>query len=619
MARQGAVAAATPAATPRRSKRQRNEEPSAEKPRRAADAAADAEAGAGAKAGAEVGAGAGAGAVTADAAGAAPTLLDRETVEQAAAALLAHRAAHAAKAGAGADILDASEDMVSVVVSLKRAPRMAEMMPRVAELAHPLYKAGEDDVCFFVKDPQREVKDLLEREGVAAVTKVLAVSKLEKRYGTHEGRRELAQLYDLFLVDDRVVKFMPRLLGNVFVKGKKMPLTVRMGSDKSVVKGIERAMRSTSFQMSRGTTMNVKVARASFSTTEIADNVEKAVQSVSAALPGEFGAIQALFIKTSASPSLPVHFSAPEAKDFAPTKEDANAKWEADRLQRKRDRARMAVAAKEEKLKARSAAKKVKKEQKRAEKFAAARTQKEAKAEAKRKRIAEEDGEDSDAIAEAIQVSFAAGEAEFELSDDESSDTGDDSGNDSGDDGGRDGEAAVDAGEAPLPMPIVPAKRNRAQRRKETSDRPLVRSAKETTEKPEGGEPRALKETKKEAGKPAPKKKAKKDSEAPSEKTPTKANIRNRSEEKPSSKRQSEKTPAKANIRSGSEEKPSSKRARKAGDAIVEKAAEAANQKSKSRKDSDEAETANAAGKDCAADAPSAKKRHRSKKTKQSA
>jgi ribosome biogenesis protein UTP30 len=457
-------------ATPRRSRRQRNEEPSAEKLKKARTPAM---------------------APAPDTLAAAASMLDRETVLQAAQALLAHRTQHQGRqagrsGGDGEDVLEANEDWVSVVVSLKRAPKRACLKPRTIPLLHPLFKEGEDDVCFFVKDPQRDIKDLLAEKGVRSVTKVLGVTKLSKRYGTHEGKRELAQLYDLFLVDDRVAKMMPRLLGNTFVRGKKMPLVVRM--DRDVPGGIAKALRSTSFQVSTGTTCNLRVAKASFSAEEIADNVESAVQGVAAALPGEWGAFQGLYIKTMASPSLPIFAGIPEAKDFVPTKEEAEAKYGADRLKRKKERAKCA---------------KMETAKKTLEAKLARAAEKKKKKEGGRVVLGDDESEeDSEEIEKAILESFEAGDAESDS--DEVADGVDRDGSDSDAEeaDAEDADAGVveeeDSEEEAEVIAKVPSKRKKTRARKETSNRPLVRRGKAQD------------------GAPAPKKKVKRDVDAPS-------------------------------------------------------------------------------------------------------
>jgi ribosome biogenesis protein UTP30 len=261
----------------------------------------------------------------ASAAASAPKL-DDETVQQACAALLAHHAARDRsdddEEAVPGDEED-EEDVVSVVVVLKRAPKRATFKPRAVPLAHPLYKAGEDDVCFLVKDPQRLVKEHLADRGVTSITKVMGVEKLAKRYGTHEGRRELAQLYDLFLVDDRVMRMMPRLLGTTFIRAKRMPLPIRMERD--IPTAISKALSSTTFSPSTGTTCTVRVAKTTFTTAQIVDNVKSAVTAIAGFFPSRMAAFQALYIKTTSSPALPVFISLPTAADFENTPDEVAA------------------------------------------------------------------------------------------------------------------------------------------------------------------------------------------------------------------------------------------------------------------------------------------------------
>jgi ribosome biogenesis protein UTP30 len=509
MARERQAVPATPiSVTPRRSKRQRHEEPSAEKARMKSTPVKlpSADDGVTAAAAAPV-------APAESAPASVEAGLDRETLVQAARALLVHRAARAGGGAAGAnaddaDALAADEDTVSVVISLKRAPKRTTLKPRTVPLVHPLFTAGEDDVCFVVKDPQRLVKDHLAERGVQAVTKVLGVTKLEKRYGTHEAKRELAQQYDLFLVDDRVVKMMPRLLGSTFIRGKKMPLVIRM--DRDIPAGIARAMSSTSFTPSSGTTCNLRVAKASFTAEQIADNVVLAMESIAAVLPGNWSAVQALYVKTMSSPSLPVFVALPEAKDFEPTSEEAAAKRSADRKKRKLARAKAAREAKEVEAELeRQARKAEKKAERRAEKEdlkgpkaakagkrpganKAAKVGKRPGANKAAVTASEGSGgesdEDSDGIDEAILASFEAGEADFGGAAVEDDGWGDGEDGDSGGEGGAEAEAEAI---------VLPAKRKRG---KDTSSRPLVRAAKQTDGAPASDDGKAKKKARTTSG-----------------------------------------------------------------------------------------------------------------------
>lgn len=184
-------------------------------------------------------------------------------------------------------------------------------------MKHPLFVEGEDEVCLFVKDPQRLVKEYLAEHGSGGVTRVMGIEKLRKRYKTHEGRRELFQMYDYFLVDNRVAPMMPRLLGSTFIASKKMPLVVNMRKD--VVASIKRALSATSFCPKQGTCTSVHVARTHFSSNQIVENVLAAVDAILSKLPTAWKNIQSLNIKTNKSPALPIFLAMPSSHNKTST------------------------------------------------------------------------------------------------------------------------------------------------------------------------------------------------------------------------------------------------------------------------------------------------------------
>lgn len=78
------------------------------------------------------------------------------------------------------------------------------------------------EICLFVKDPQREYKDLIHSLGLDhVITKVIGISKLRKKYKEYEAKRLLCNSYDLFLADDRVLPLLPKLLGKTFFAKKR--------------------------------------------------------------------------------------------------------------------------------------------------------------------------------------------------------------------------------------------------------------------------------------------------------------------------------------------------------------------------------------------------------------
>lgn len=176
-------------------------------------------------------------------------------------------------------------------------------------LKNSLYNITDTDVCFFVKDPEDDVKDYLERHDDKFVKEVMGTHRLRKEYGTHEGRRELARQYDLFLVDNRVSPMMPKLLGNTFLQARKMPLQVDIRSGN--LNGISKALRSTAFTLRQGTSSTLRVGKIDLTLDQNVENVHMAVDGVVKRLPGGWDDVQSLIIKTNKSPALPVFSALP--------------------------------------------------------------------------------------------------------------------------------------------------------------------------------------------------------------------------------------------------------------------------------------------------------------------
>ena len=53
------------------------------------------------------------------------------------------------------------------------------------------------------------------------VLQVISLTKLRKNYKSYESKRQLADLYDVFICDDRIYHLLPKLLGKAFFAKKK--------------------------------------------------------------------------------------------------------------------------------------------------------------------------------------------------------------------------------------------------------------------------------------------------------------------------------------------------------------------------------------------------------------
>lgn len=161
------------------------------------------------------------------------------------------------------------------------------------------------------------------------VQRVLGVEKLKKRYKAFEQKRALLAEYDVFLVDDRVIKIVAEFLGKVFYKSKsKRPIPIRLtagayidksakkdskepqnvvGSAQGVAKEVESALSSTYLSMSPSANTSIKVANLSMTPEQIVENTAAVVSEVVNKHVGQgWRNIRSLHIKGPATKALPI-------------------------------------------------------------------------------------------------------------------------------------------------------------------------------------------------------------------------------------------------------------------------------------------------------------------------
>ncbi|KAI4916254.1 hypothetical protein J4E85_010343 [Alternaria conjuncta] len=274
-----------------------------------------------------------------------PYQLDPSQVERAAKALVAHMKKHvedkkeeAPKKSLAADEDEAEEVDEPIFLSLatkKQIGNTKSMKPLAIKLPHPII-ANDVRICIFTKDPQRAYKDLVASDAFPAalrgkVQRVLGVDKLKKRYKAFEQKRALLAEYDVFMVDDRIIKIVAECLGKVFYKSKsKRPIPIRLtagayidksakkdkdakesqnvvGTPQGVAKEIESALNSTYLSMSPSANTSIKVANLSMTPQQITENTAAVVSEVVNKHVGQgWRNIRSLHVKGPATKALPI-------------------------------------------------------------------------------------------------------------------------------------------------------------------------------------------------------------------------------------------------------------------------------------------------------------------------
>ena len=88
------------------------------------------------------------------------------------------------------------------------------------------------DICLIVKDLEKGLKidheptvnhfnELLNEKGVDEITQVISLRELKVEYKQYEAKTSLCQKFDIFLVDDRILRLVPMFLGKAFYRRKR--------------------------------------------------------------------------------------------------------------------------------------------------------------------------------------------------------------------------------------------------------------------------------------------------------------------------------------------------------------------------------------------------------------
>lgn len=196
---------------------------------------------------------------------------------------------------------------ILLILALKKIPD-PEKKPRRIPLPHSLY-SEHVEVCLFTKEDGSKVKELLKSKDVT-VKKVISLTKLRKKYGSYEAKRQLCSLYDVFICDDDIYHLLPKLLGKVFFSRKKFPIPVNL-KKVNLKKEIDKVLNCSLMTLGHGSCSAIKVGHTGQTIEQAVENVVSAVSEITKIVPKGWNNIQSLNLKTSDSIALPLYTSLP--------------------------------------------------------------------------------------------------------------------------------------------------------------------------------------------------------------------------------------------------------------------------------------------------------------------
>jgi len=220
---------------------------------------------------------------------------------------------------------------IQLQYSFKKIPQLKNKRLH-ARIPHTLV-TDNTDVCLFVKDVHkgaedqedkrdftpsvRHFREIVEDAGVKKVEEIIPVIQLKREYHDFEMQRKLCDSFDLFLCDERISKFMPKLLGKNFYKKRKLPINVKLHlGTKTATTSLKKAFESVHGLISgQGSMTSVTIGHAGMTSQQIAENIVAVVKRMAFVLPGGWPNISSLFLTTTKTTSIPLFVSTASAND----------------------------------------------------------------------------------------------------------------------------------------------------------------------------------------------------------------------------------------------------------------------------------------------------------------
>jgi len=206
---------------------------------------------------------------------------------------------------------------IHLAMCVKKIPKVKNKIIKVL-LPHSQLPTPTD-VCLFTRDinkkdrdygpTERHFQSLLQQNGVTVVTKILPLKAIKLEYQPFEAKRNLSDMHDVYLADANIVRLLPGFLGKHFYGRKRFPLQINLDS-KNLKNEFEKVLRTTQCIVSgKGSMFGVNIGHTGMSEDELTENIDAVVQRISSLLPGGQQNIRNIHIKTTHSPSIPLHVS----------------------------------------------------------------------------------------------------------------------------------------------------------------------------------------------------------------------------------------------------------------------------------------------------------------------
>jgi large subunit ribosomal protein L10Ae len=134
----------------------------------------------------------------------------------------------------------------------------------------------------------------------------MTVDDLKKFNKNKKLIKKFAKKYDNFLASGTLIKQIPRILGPGLTKAGKFPTL--LDENDNVQEKVDTVKATIKFQMKKVMCMSLAVANVSMTPSEIALNVQLAVNFLVSLLKKNWQNIKVLYIKSTMGPPFPIFY-----------------------------------------------------------------------------------------------------------------------------------------------------------------------------------------------------------------------------------------------------------------------------------------------------------------------
>ncbi|KAI9250633.1 ribosomal protein L1/ribosomal biogenesis protein [Sporodiniella umbellata] len=167
------------------------------------------------------------------------------------------------------------------------------------------------EVCLVIKGDVKETEELIKKNNIPYIKKVLNPNMLKTTYKQFEARRKLASSYDMFLFDDRIYHRVPDFLGKSILSTKKpvVPITTT-GNLKSNVNNV---LMNSFAKSAHGQVHVLDIGHFEMKESEILENYKLALPKFVDYVSESWDTVNIVALRSKHSPLLPIICKLPQA------------------------------------------------------------------------------------------------------------------------------------------------------------------------------------------------------------------------------------------------------------------------------------------------------------------